>query len=302
MTPLDTALAVAGELAHEVERRTGGSRRRSWWIVAGLITVSAIPIAFVGSSPRPTDLSFDDVRAVNIPAMTTWVRLVGELRTTDPGGSLYELRDPKDDSTYLVVIAEGPLPTGHTMVTGRISPTGGATGNVGTIDADVPAVPPVDEPIWLYLTPGVIGIVIGIGLRAGYPVVRRERRRRDGGEPLAPGGSIAAWWSGRISGTSVAGVTALPCTVSVSAVPDAPDLIEVSITDAHATHRLRARARAPVQAVRSCRVTRCAPGIEIHSHVADVVLTFGDAAARDRLAATLRSSRLMEPGGASGGT
>jgi hypothetical protein len=302
MTPLDTALAVAGRVAHVVEQRTGGSRRRSWWIVAGLITVSAIPIAFVGSSPRPTDLSFDDVRHERIPAMTTWVRLEGELRTTDPAGSLYELHDPRDDTTYLIVIAEAPLSTGHTLVTGRISPTGGATGNVGTIAADVPAVPRVDEPIWLYLTPGVIGIVIGIGLSAGYPVVRRERRSRDRGEPLDPGASIASSWSGRIAGTSVAGVAPLPCTVSVSATPDAPDLIEVSIADVHATHHLRIRARGPVQAVRSCRITRCEPGIEIHSHSADLVLTFADAAHRDRLAATLRLSRLMEPGGASGGT
>jgi hypothetical protein len=125
--------------------------------------------------------------------MTTWVRLEGDLRSTDPSGSLYELHDPRDDSTYLVVTAEAPLSIGHTIVTGRISPTGGATGNVGTIDADVPAVPRVDEPIWLYLTPAVIGIVIGIGLRAGYPVVRRERRSRDREEPLASGASIAAW-------------------------------------------------------------------------------------------------------------
>jgi hypothetical protein len=79
-------------------------------------------------------------------------------------------------------------------------------------------------------------------------------------------------------------------------------LDEISIADAGSTHLVRIRARSPVQSVRSCRVTRCEPGIEIHSHSADIVLTFSDAGARDRLAATLRSSRLMEPGGASGGT
>ena len=289
MTPLDAAMSVAGWVAHVVERRTGGSRRRTWWIVTGLIALSAIPIAFVGSSPRPTDLSFDDVRHERIPAMTSWVRLEGELRRTEAaGGSLLELHDTHDDSMYVIVNAESPLALGHTSVTGRISPRAAATGNIGTIDADVSAVPRVDEPIWLYLLPGALGIVIAVGLRAGYPVIRRERRSRDRSDPLAPGESMAAWWSGRIAGVSVAGVVPMPCTVSISAASDAPDLSELSIADAQATHKVRIRTHAPVQQVRSCRVRRCEPGLEVHGHVADLVLTFGDRAARDRLAATLR--------------
>ena len=57
------------------------------------------------------------------------------------------------------------------MITGQVSPHRATTGNVGTIVADDPVVPPVDEPIWLYLTPAVLAIVIAVGLRLGYPVV-----------------------------------------------------------------------------------------------------------------------------------
>ena len=61
------------------------------------------------------------------------------------------------------------------MITGQVSPQRATTGDVGTIVADDPAVPPVDEPIWLYLTPAVLAMVIAVGLRLGYPVVRRDR-------------------------------------------------------------------------------------------------------------------------------
>jgi len=85
------------------------------------------------------------------------------------------------------------------MITGRISPEGGTTGNIGTIDPDIPPVPPVDEPIWLYLTPAVIAIVLGIGVRTGYPAIRRERGRGPDSRILAPGERVAMRWSGRIA-------------------------------------------------------------------------------------------------------
>ena len=101
------------------------------------------------------------MRSGRIPGTTTWGRLEGELRrTTSAFGGLYELHDTKDPALYVIVITDADLPDGHAMVTGRISPRFAATGNVGSIDADVPAVPRVDEPIWLYLTPAVIALVI----------------------------------------------------------------------------------------------------------------------------------------------
>jgi hypothetical protein len=287
MLPLDLALAVAGRVANEVGRWVDDSDRARWSIVAGLVLLSAIPIAFVGSSPRPTDLTFDDVGQGHIPAMTTWVRLEGDLRATqNAGGTLYELHDSRDDARYVIVIAaDGPLPTGHTMVTGRISPNITTTGNVGTIDADVPAVPPVDEPIWLYLTPGVIAIVIAIGVRTGYPVARRERGSGDHA-PVLVGESLAARWNGRIGSDAVLRSRPEACTIEVSSEPG---LSYLTLTTRAMTRTLRIRRPAYVERIRLCWVGRREPGVEVHGQNADLVLAFDDRAARDRLAATLRS-------------
>ena len=285
MLPLDLGLAGAGWFANTIRRRIGGSDRMMWYLVAILLLLSGIPISFVASSPRPTDLSFDDVRQDHIPAMTSWVRLEGELRQTGAGGSLYELHDSRDDAKYVIVIAEASLAPGHTIVTGRISPQLATTGNVGTIEADVPAVPRVDEPIWLYLTPGVIAILIAIGIRAGYPVVRRERGPGDRSQRLAPGESVAVHWSGRIGSESVARFAPQAATLEAATEPD---LVYLSLTTGDVPRTIRMRLPASAQRVRLCRVTGREAGLEIHGQNADLVLAFDDRANRDRLAATLR--------------
>jgi hypothetical protein len=285
MLPVDLALAIAGRVAHEVGRWMDGSARQTWAVVVGLLLLSAVPIAFVGSSPRPTDLTFEDVSQDHIPAMTKWVRLEGELRQTGADGSLYELHDSHDDAKYVIVVTDASLPPGHTMVTGRISPLLASTGNVGTIDADDPAVPRVDEPIWLYLTPGVAAILIAVGIRAGYPVIRRERGLGDRSQRLAPGESVAVRWSGRIGSDTVARFAPEPGSLAVATEPD---LAHLSLTTGDAVRTIRMRRPASAQRVRLCRVAGREPGLEIHGQNADLVLAFDDRATRDRLAANLR--------------
>jgi hypothetical protein len=80
VTPLDLGLAAAGRLAAAIDGPPGARRRLTWVVVTGLVLMSAIPTLVIGSSPRPTDLTFEDVRLERIPAMTTWVRLEGDLR------------------------------------------------------------------------------------------------------------------------------------------------------------------------------------------------------------------------------
>ena len=312
MLPLDLALAVAGWFARLIRRRVGGSPRRMWYVVAGLLLLSGIPISFVGSSPRPTDLTFEDVRQNHLPVMVTWVRLEGELREEKTaGGSLLELHDSRDDAEYVIVIAEGPLATGHTMLTGHISPREATTGNIGTIEADIPPVPRVDEPIWLYLTPGVIAILLAIGTVGGYPVVRRERGRGDRSRTLAPGDRVPTRWSGRIGSETVADDQARPCTLGIATEPD---LSYLSLTEDSSQRAIRVRRPASASRVRLCRVGGRQPGLEVHGQNADLLFAFDDRATRDRdrrdaplgpgrrAARPHRRSRLMEPGGASGGT
>ena len=100
MTPIDVGLAAAGWLAAAVERRTG-SRRGTAAVVLGLVLLSAVITYSIGSSRRPTDVSFEDVRRDRLPAMTSWVRLEGELRQL-PGDSGYELHDTANDATVPV--------------------------------------------------------------------------------------------------------------------------------------------------------------------------------------------------------
>src|SRR5690349_5332452 len=104
MVVIDRVLAVFGWAAAAVERAFGGRRSAAWFVVAALLVVSAIPTIVIGSSPRPTDLSFDDLRYQRIPAMTTWVRLEGELRASaGGGGNAFVLVDPADDRSYVDV-------------------------------------------------------------------------------------------------------------------------------------------------------------------------------------------------------
>ena len=155
-TLVDRVLAVIGLFAATVRRLTGGSSRRVTWIALALFALTAVPILLVATSHRPTDLSFEDMRTERIPPNTSWGRLEGELRRTSSAfGGLYELHDTNEPDLYVIVITDADLPDGHTMVTGEVSPRRTATGNAGTITADIPAVPRADEPIWLYLAPAV---------------------------------------------------------------------------------------------------------------------------------------------------
>ena len=285
MTPLDLALAVAGRLAATIERPAGGSHRATWGVVVALVMLSAVPTVMIGSSQRPTDLTFDDVRLARIPAMTSWVRLEGELRIpagVDPG--IYELHDTRDDRLYVIVTAQSPLVVGHAIVTGQLSPGAATVGNIGSIDADVPAVPRRDEPFQLILVPAAIGILIAVGIRVGYPVVRRERPSGSRSVPLAAGEQLAARWSGRIGSDVVARDASTSCIIAVSA---SPYVYQMALTDANAARIVRMRRAPPVRYVRLCWIGGCEPGVELHARADDLILTFDDRAVRDRLAATL---------------
>jgi len=285
MTPLDLPLAVAGRLAAAVRRWTGGSRRATSAVVVGLLVLSAIPTMLIATSQRPTDLTFDDVRFGHIPAMTTWVRLEGDLKA-DPrsDGFFYRLHDTRDPRLYVIVAAPSPLPLGPTVVTGRLSQGVNSVGNIGTIDVDVPAVPRRDEPFQLILIPAALGIVVALGLHLGYPVVRGEGSPRDRPRRLAAGEQIPGRWSGRIGSDIVLREHPTPCAM---AVVKERDLNLITLTVAGIGRTVRMRRSAPVRYVRLCRIRGCERGVEIHARADDLILTFDDRTARDRFAATI---------------
>jgi hypothetical protein len=288
MTPLDLAVASAGRVALAIDQAAGGRRRVARWVVTILVLMSAIPVLGIGSSPRPTDLTFEDVRLERIPAMTSWVRLEGDLRPPAGGfGELYELHDLKDPSLYVYLSNASSLPLGRQVVTGRISPRAATTGNVGTLIADVPAVPKANEPFAVILFPAALGAFIAIGINAGYPAKRHEAPPKAAPRPLAPGTSVSADWSGRIGSEIVGSRAPVPARVAIQAQPDFFD-VTLETAGRVEPHVVRTRRPAAGNRVRVCRIRGCQPALEIHAPTADLLLVFGDSQTRDRLAASLR--------------
>src|SRR4051812_40778477 len=288
MVLIDRALALCGWAAASIERAARGRRWAAWAVVAGLVTLSLIPTIAIASSPRPTDLSFDDLRYQRIPAMTSWVRLEGEARARTSGsGNAYQLVDPADERSYVDVDTSRPLQPGHAVLTGQLgigSNPVGTPGFLGVIVADDPPVPRRDEPFQLILLPALLGIALAIGIQQGYPVIRPERRPGKRTAPLPSGERLEARWGGWIRNEAVGGHETIACTLTVA--PDR-DAYLMTIVDARAERTLPVRRRAPVRQVRLCRVDGCRPGLDIRAAGSDLILEFDGVAARDRLASTL---------------
>ena len=287
MNPVDLILAAVGATAFAVKRAVRGSRRAIWAVVVVLAVMSLIPTLAIGTSKRPTDLTFDDVRLQRIPALTSWIRLDGELDEVKTAtGPVYHLHAPGDTTHYLVVTSTEPLQAGRQVMTGRMSLGVQGSGVIGFLDADVPAVPRRDEPFQLILLPAALAIVIVVGLRLGYPVIRRERRDMSTGiGPRSLREPLVALWSGRIGGVLVPHAEPFPCTITLTADPILPDVSDLTVMDSSATRMVRLRRGAPANPVRLCRVTGSTPGLEIHAQNADCVLGFSDRDTRARLIA-----------------
>lgn len=290
MTPLDLGAAAAGSLATTLDGRV--SPRGTWAIVIGFVAVSVIWTYRIGTSPRPTDLTFQDVRTGSIPAMTSWVRIEGDLRPYPNSDSVYELHDTADPSLYLIVISDTPLPLGQQVVTGHISPTTGeTTGNIGSLDPDIPAVPKQNEPFAIIWLPAGVAAMILLGRRIGYPVTRRERSKLLHAPPLSPGERLRAKRSGRIESDEVSHADAIECEVEVLRGDESHELVladDGQSTGARPAQQVvRVRRSVPVVRLKVCRTTSCDPGVLIHAQAADLVLVFRERSARDRLVTSL---------------
>ena len=292
MTVFDRLLAGVGRLVASIGRR---ARWAPWALVIGLLTTSLIPALIVGATPQPADISFEDLKAGRIPAMTSWLRMEGDLRAhlddsqyIYTSAYTYTLHDPQDDRRSVTVVSESPLATGHMQVSGRISGAYSVAGSVATIAADVPTEPARHDP-WAVLGLLVIlAVLVLIGMRVGYPVIRHERPSRSRPVPLGPDESLAARWSGWIGNDSVPLDAMRPCTIAVAADVE---VCRLTVTDALSSRTVSTRRGSPKRRVRICRTDGCQPALEIHAPSADLVLAFDDGADRDRLATSLGSTR-----------
>lgn len=282
MRVFDRPLAIAGRLAAAIGRR---ARWAQWAVVLGLVTLSLIPVMIVGSTPQPADISFEDLQAKRIPAMTTWFRLEGDLRAVpDPSQYLYTLHDLRNDALAVTVVSDARLATGHTQVTGRISGMLSVTGTFATIRADVPTEPARHDPWLPFSLPTLLAVLVLVGMRVGYPVVRRDPPARSRPVPLGPSEPLPARWSGWIGNDSVPLERMRPCTIAVA---EDIDVCQLTITDAGSTRMVSARRASPKQTMRICWTDRCRPALQIHAPSADLVIALDDSSDRDRLAAAL---------------
>lgn len=278
----DRATAVAARLWAALHRRAPWA---PWAVVGGLVVVSLIPILIVGSTAQPTDISFADLEAQRIPAMTSWFRLEGDLRKVpDDTHYIYTLHDPLDDTRAVTVAADSPLATGHTQVTGRISSESSVAGSFQTIQADVPTEPARHDPWLLFSLPAILAVLLLVGMRSGYPVARRDPPARSRALPLGPDESLPARWSGRIGNEWVTLDRMRPCMIAV--VPDL-DVRRVTIDDAGIMRTMSTRGASTRKRLRICWTGGCRPAVEIHGTSADLLVTLDNGDDRDRLAASL---------------
>jgi hypothetical protein len=292
MTLFDRVLAAVGALGAVAQRLVGGSRTGARVLVVVLLLVSIVPSLWIGSSKRPTDLSFDDVRYQRIPAMTSWFRMQGDLRSADNPVQplLYELVDPADGTTFVNVLAPFELPPGPITLTGSLSATGpGPGGYVGWFDADAVAEPRQDDRFWLILVPGIVGLLILLGLHLGYPVVRPERPRAaratsDGTVRPAPSDGVPAAWAGWIRAESIPTSDPRPCVVTVTS---GSDVAQLTIRDGTDDRQIPVRRGGAARRIRLWYLRRSQAALDVRGAGGDIYLVFDDPISRDRVGAAL---------------
>ena len=185
----------------------------------------------------------------------------------------------------MTVLAPEPLPTGATQGDRSGAYRYEHSGTFQTFYADAITEPARHDPWLLIAVPALIGLVLLLGERIGYPVMRDESRTALlAAAPLRPGEEISARWSGQIGGEDISLGEARACSV---AVDDEGEVALVHIRDARGTRDVRVRRATPKVIGRVCRTNGCRPGIEVHGTGSDILIEFDSAAERDRLAASV---------------
>jgi hypothetical protein len=173
-----------------------------------LLVAATIPPVIEGSEQQPLQQSVDDLRD-GVSGLTGWVRMRGEVTTLSPPRDIergFEVRsllvEPSGDAVLLL----SQDPVDHlTEITGRASQSGTAgdtargiggprfpAGEIDVIDrylvrVDDPVVPPENRSWWLVWSLLGAAVLLFIGYRVGYPIVRVRRDEAvvaEGARPL----------------------------------------------------------------------------------------------------------------------
>ena len=219
-------LALCGWLADLVLRplRRTPLRRvgRAPAVVLGviLLVLAAVPIALPLLEPQPQDVGVQDIFDGAVSDSDGWVRLQGRLfslseaPTADHDGPFALLVDADAPLRSIVVATEKDDPA-STVLTGRLRTATVVVEEELPIDATVAGTPPRVVPdvvvladpvaaplrqVWwpLAIPPALLGVLILIGARVGYPVFRPTVEVDVLAAPLAAGERLPAAFGGRI--------------------------------------------------------------------------------------------------------
>ena len=187
-----------------------------------LLLGAAVPIVLPMLDPQPEDVGVDAVFDGTVSQPEGWVRLHGRLvpleqaPTTDHAGPFSLLVDADAPLRSIVVVTDSDADAvGSTVLTGRLEPATVAVEEELPIDATVAGTPPRVVPdrllvadaiakperqVWwpLAIPPALLGGLLLIGARAGYPVFRPTVEVDVLAAPLAPGERLPAAYGGRI--------------------------------------------------------------------------------------------------------
>jgi hypothetical protein len=226
--------AACGWLAWQLTRSIGrtplrliGPRRVVAALAGALVLGALVILGFGYGQAQPEDTTVDLVMNGGLAQSDGWVRLRGRVfplaeGPTEPPGEYGLLVDEQNALRAIVVRPPSAVEQGtSTTVTGRLVAAPVVVDEDLPIEATVFGTPPrvVDDrvleldaaalaprAVWWPVALGLvaIAIVIGIGLRVGYPFFRRTREVDVLARPLGPGERLPAAVGGHVRGRQIA--------------------------------------------------------------------------------------------------
>ncbi len=203
MSALGWPLAALGFTAHWLDaalrapfRLVGASVPALWLLIGLLVVATAVPLWIEGSRNQPQVMTIDDI-SDGVSALTSRVRLHGQVRTLTPAEEMRPGRPVfsllvEDDGDAILLRSQNPVDD-RESITGELGETRNAARVVTTVageDAlasvdlldfhmifvDREAVPERDVNWMLIWLPLGVAALLVVGIQSGYPVFRRSPR------------------------------------------------------------------------------------------------------------------------------
>jgi hypothetical protein len=157
----------------------GWVERHVPWVVAVLLLLAVVALAFWAAQRSPQRISLAALAAGQLPDMQSWIIISGNLQRDPlyPSQFRYVLTDVQAPNANLLVTSDVELETGQTTISGTL--VGGRLGTptgirwTGQMEADA-ALAPEQDPPWVALGFVLSAVLIGGATKMSYPVLFRE--------------------------------------------------------------------------------------------------------------------------------